>query len=375
MEGVLRPTDTVARLGGDEFVLLLEDINDIGDASRVAEKIQELLKSSNLVEDHNLHITTSIGIVLSVTGYTKPEDVLRDADIAMYRAKVQGKARYEIFDPAMRDRIMERIAIEADLRQALDRDELHVYYQPIISLKTGELKGLEALIRWQHPDRGLLLPVDFIPIAEETGLISNLDRWVMRKACYQMKEWQAQEFVEPEITVSVNLSAGHLSQFDLKDHVEMILEDTGLQSDNLKLEITENAIMENNEITNSVFKQLQGIGVKIQIDDFGIGYSSLSYLSNFPIHALKIDQSFVNQMTEDGNQTKIIQTIVMLAHGLGIEVVAEGVETEAQFKQLRAIGCEYAQGNLISEPKDAETIKGVIVERCYKFKSSRIGML
>lgn len=360
LESILRPTDTVARLGGDEFVILLDDIINISDASWVADRIQEVLSSSGLLENRDLYTSTSIGIVMSDATYKQPEDILRDADIAMYRAKAQGKARFEVFDPVMRNRIVERLAIEADLRRALDGNELRVYYQPIVSLKSHQITGFEALIRWEHPDRGLLLPVDFISVAEDTGLVSLLDRWILKQACKQMKAWQDDQIIDVDTTISVNISAAHISQSDLTLQVEKILNATGLASRNLKIEITENAIMENNEVTTGVFKKLQDLGVQIQIDDFGVGYSSLSYLSNFPINALKIDQSFVNLMTANGNQSKIIQAIIMLAHGLGIEVIAEGVETDGQLQQLRNLGCTYAQGYLISKPQAPERIPELI---------------
>jgi diguanylate cyclase (GGDEF)-like protein/PAS domain S-box-containing protein len=348
----LRPTDTVARLGGDEFVLLLEDIASVDDATRVAERVQKHLMTPFRVDGHIVHISASMGIVLSVTGYNRAEEVLRDADIAMYRAKAHGKARFEIFDPAMRDRIMVRLSMETQLRQALDNLELRVYYQPIVSLETGQFIGLEALVRWQHPERGLIYPAEFIPLAEETGLVIPLDRWVLREACRQMREWQQSLALDPELAISVNISGKQVAQPDLVEVIRQILEETGIEGRLLKLEITESAIMENDDYTNEIFSRLQELGVQIQIDDFGIGYSSLSYLPRFPLNALKISQAFVKKMEEDPNLLKIVHSIIMLTHGLGMRVIAEGVETTEQLTRLKSLGCEYGQGYLMAAPMD-----------------------
>jgi diguanylate cyclase (GGDEF)-like protein/PAS domain S-box-containing protein len=350
----LRATDTVARLGGDEFVILLEDISGVNGAIRIAEWVHESLTEPFKLRDREVFVTTSVGIVLSATGYQQPEDVLRDADIAMYSAKANGRARYGIFDPSMRERIMRRVVLETDLRQAIENQEFRVYYQPIVSLTSGELTGFEALVRWQHPERGLLFPVEFLPLAEESGLIISLDRWVLEEACRQIQEWQDVFPERPNLTVSVNLSGKQVAQPDLVEEVARIIKETGLSPRSLKLEITENAIMENNQFTAGVFAKLQALGVEIQIDDFGVGYSSLGYLSHFPINALKIDRTFVGMMAKDGHQHKIVQAIVTLTHRLGVGVIAEGVETEGQLNQLRALGCEYGQGFLVSEPMTRE---------------------
>jgi diguanylate cyclase (GGDEF)-like protein len=362
LAGNLRPTDTVARLGGDEFVVLLEDINNISDATTLADRIQRTLSTSIQLTGHPVYITASIGIVLSVTGYQQPEDVLRDADIAMYRAKALGKDRYEIFDPAMRDRIMERLKLENELRRALDRRELDVFYQPIVSLKTGRIIGLESLVRWHHPERGLVLPREFIPLAEETGLIIPLDRYVLREACRQMHEWHAQMPTEPPLTVSVNMSGKQFTQPDLIESIELILKDTSLEPPSLNVEITESTIMVDHEYTANVLSKLQALGVQVQIDDFGVGYSSLSYLSRFPLNALKVDRTFIKLMTEDSNYLKIVQAIVMMTHGLGMGVIAEGVETEKQLTQLNALGCEYVQGYLLAVPLDSQKVKELLVK-------------
>ena len=354
LETTLRPVDTVARLGGDEFVILLEDITDASDATLVANRIQKKLMSTALLAGKTIFVTASIGIVLSQTGYERPDDVLRDADIAMYRAKANGRARYEIFDANMRRRIMERLALEIELQQAIENNELQVCYQPIIKLGSGGLVGFEALVRWQHPLRGQVLPSEFIPLAEETGMIILIDRWVMRQACLQMRTWQKDFPSDPPLSVNVNISGKQVAQIDFVDTLKNILDETGLEPSTLHLEITENAIMDNFEMTSETLERARALGVQLQIDDFGIGYSSLNYLSRFPLHALKIDQSFISMMSSDPSYQKIVQAIVRLTHGLGMSVIAEGVETEAQLQQLLALECEYVQGSLISMPMNEE---------------------
>jgi len=352
----LRSTDTVARLGGDEFVILMEDLSDLEGALRVADWIHEKLKTPIRVMEHQVFISTSIGIVSSGLNYARPEDILRDADIAMYSAKAHGRARSEIFEPDMRVRISERLLVETELRQAIEREEFVVHYQPIVALDNRRIIGFEALVRWQHPTRGILNPVDFLYTAEETGLIIPIDRWVLRQACRQMKAWHDQYPIEPPLTISVNLSGKQISKPDLCDYIQHVIEETGLTPTCLKLEITENVIMETSLFTSEVFEKLQALGVQLQIDDFGIGYSSLSYLSQFPVNALKIDQSFVNKMSLDNSQLKIIQAIVMLAQRLDVVVVAEGVETEAQLEQLRELGCGYGQGYYVSRPLNTDNV-------------------
>jgi diguanylate cyclase (GGDEF)-like protein/PAS domain S-box-containing protein len=358
----LRATDTVARFGGDEFVILLEDITGINDATQVANRIQEKLTRSFKLIDREVFVTTSIGIVLSMTGYQRAEDVLRDADIAMYRAKAQGRARYEIFDAAMRDRIIDRMSLENDLRQAFERNELMMYYQPIVSIADNRIIGFEALVRWQHPERGMLAPSEFIPMAEESGQIISIGRWVLRDACTQMHAWLADFPTEPPLTISVNLSGKQIAQPDLFDMVVQLLKETGLEPRSLKLEITESAIMDNIDFAVEVFTRFQELGVQIQVDDFGIGYSSLNYLSHFPINTLKIDRTFVRNMTKDNNSLKIVQAIIMLAHGLGMSVIAEGVETDTQLNQIKALGCELAQGFYISKPWDVKGMRQLLAK-------------
>jgi diguanylate cyclase (GGDEF)-like protein/PAS domain S-box-containing protein len=360
LETILRPTDAVARLGGDEFVILLDDINDVRDATIVAERIHSGLRNTSLLNGHELFVSASIGIVLSTSGYTSPEDILRDADIAMYRAKSQGKDRFEIFDALMRDRIMQRLALENDLRLALERDELRVHYQPILSVHDPQLLGFEALVRWQNPVRGLMMPGDFIGVAEDTGLIINLDRWVLREAIRQMQEWDQTFPSLPTLKLSVNISGKQVAQADLFEEIKLIIEETGWDAQRLNLEITESAVMENYINTVEILAKLQTLGIQIQVDDFGIGYSSLSYLSRFPLNALKIDRSFINALEKDSSHVKIVQAIVTMTHGLGMEVIAEGVESESQLDQLAALGCESVQGYLIARPMDPEHVRDLL---------------
>lgn len=360
LEAILRPTDTVARLGGDEFVILLDDINDITDATRVADRIHAGLRNTSLLNGHELFISASLGIVVSTTGYTSPEDILRDADIAMYRAKSQGKDRYEIFDAMMRDRIMQRLALETELRLALERNEFRVHYQPIISLRDPQILGFEALVRWQNPTRGFMMPGDFIGVAEDTGLIIAMDRWVLRESIRQMQEWDRTFQGLPPLKLSVNISGKQVAQADLVEEIKLIIEETGWDALRLNLEITESAVMENYINTVEILAKLQTLGIQIQVDDFGMGYSSLSYLSRFPLNALKIDRSFINALEKDSSQAKIVQAIVTMTHGLGMEVIAEGVENEAQLDKLSDLGCESVQGYLIARPMDPSHVQDLL---------------
>lgn len=372
----LRSMDTAARLGGDEFTILLEDISDMSDAIRVAERIQEQLTSPFKLDGQEVFTTASIGIVFSATGYHQPEDLLRDADIAMYRAKTLGKARYEIFNSDMRDRAITRLQLETELRRAIEYQEFRVHYQPIVSLKTGKVIGFEALVRWQHPDRGLLYPAEFLSIAEETGLSISVDQWVLREACRQTQEWQARfphgvvgnfsEAVQP-LTVSVNLGSLQFRQPELLQHINRVLQETNLAATGLKLEITENAIMGNDESATVMLWQLKELGIQLSIDDFGTGYSSLGRLHRFPINMLKIDRCFINQIGKtpfgNGKNLEIIETIVTLAQKLGVDVTAEGIETAEQLARLRELNCNYGQGYFFSRPLDTEAAEALMMTR------------
>jgi EAL domain-containing protein (putative c-di-GMP-specific phosphodiesterase class I) len=322
-----------------------------------------------IFQQREVFINASIGIVLSNIGYNRAEEVLRDADIAMYNAKARGKGRYEIFEPSMREFILNRTELEHDLRRAIEHNELRVYYQFIVALDSRQIVGLEALVRWNHPRRGLLPPIEFIPMAEETGLIVQVDRWVLLQACLQLQEWKSHIPEAKELTISVNISSKHINQPDLSQYIRDVIEETKIDPAYLKLEITESAILEKSEITNVLFTHMRELGVQIQIDDFGTGYSALSYLSKFPINALKIDHSFIRSMTEENNHTKIVQAIVMLSQRLGVGVIAEGIEEEALITRLKDLGCEYGQGYYFSRPLGSESISTLLEEKL-KFHGS-----
>jgi len=363
LELSLRPGDTVARLGGDEFTVLLDDIRDVTDATRVADRIQRELEMPFNVGGQELFTSASIGIALSATGYEKPEDILRDADTAMYKAKSLGKARYSMFDTGMHERAVVLLQLEADLRRAIERSELRVHYQPIVSLQTGRIAGVEALARWQHPVRGLVSPAEFIPIAEETGLIMPIGRWVLVEACRQMVAWRDAFGPDYPLEVAVNLSGRQLALPDIVAQIGEVLRETGLEPARLRLEITESVVMEHPEVVSTMLQELRLLGVKLSIDDFGTGYSSLAYLQRFPADTLKIDRSFVSPMGSRGENSEIARTIVTIGHNLGMRVVAEGVETAEQLAHLRGLDCEGAQGYFISKPLSSEDAALLIASR------------
>ncbi|HEX8853774.1 MAG TPA: EAL domain-containing protein, partial [Pyrinomonadaceae bacterium] len=360
LETCLRPGDTVARLGGDEFTILLEDLNDAEEAIEVAGRLQKEVSLPFNLNGHEVFTTVSIGIALSTTGYERPEEVLRDADTAMYRAKTQGKARHEVFDKAMHARALNLLQLETDLRRAVEREEFFLHYQPIVSLETGLIRGFEALVRWQHPERGPVSPIDFIPVAEETGLIIPIGEWVLAEACREVKRWQAMFPSYPPLQISVNISGKQLMKSDLIEQVRRVLHETGIEARALKLEITESIMMENIESAISILNHLRALGVELSIDDFGTGYSSLSYLHRFPVSTLKIDRSFVGRMDGNNENAEIVRTIVMLARNLDMDVIAEGVETESQVTQLRALRCEYGQGYHFSKPVDGAGVAALL---------------
>jgi diguanylate cyclase (GGDEF)-like protein len=365
LERALRPVDTLARFGGDEFAILLSGMHDATDAVRVAHRISEELSQPFVLDKNSAFATASIGIALSSSGYDRPEDILRDADTAMYRAKENGKARYEVFDHAMHARAVSRLQLESDLRQAVEQKEFCVYYQPIVSLQTGRLAGFEALVRWNHPRRGLVSPADFIPVAEETGLIVPIGEWVLLEACKHVRECQLAFPSHRSLSLSVNLSARQVAQPDLLDRIKEALAISKLNAHHLKLEITESVVMENAEAAALMFKQLRSLGVQLSIDDFGTGYSSLSYLHRFPLNFLKIDRSFVSRLTTD-NDNAIVRTISTLARNLGMEVIAEGIETEEQYQQLKMLGCEYGQGYLFSHPVNNEGVRRLLAQDAHR---------
>ncbi|HLL74020.1 MAG TPA: EAL domain-containing protein [Pyrinomonadaceae bacterium] len=362
LEACLRPGDTVARVGGDEFTILLEDIHDVSEAVMIAERLQQELSVPFHLGGREVFTTASIGIAPGTVEYAQPEDVLRDADTAMYRAKSSGKARHEVFDKEMHTVAMNLLQMETDLRGAIDRQEFFIQYQPIVALDDFALRGFEALVRWQHPTRGLISPMDFIPVAEETGQIVAIGQWALTEACRQMSRWQRRFPSDPPLFISVNLSSRQFSQPDLIEQVRRILEETRLDPRCLKLEITESVVMESIDSATALLRHLRELGVQLAIDDFGTGYSSLSYLHRFPIDTLKVDRSFVMRMVDNNENIEIVRTILMLAQNLGMDVVAEGVETKDQLALLRKLGCENGQGYYFSRPVSIGGAEKIISE-------------
>jgi len=397
LEGCLRAEDTVARLGGDEFTMLLENIEDVTHATRVAERIHQALKPPFNLDGHEVFTAASIGIVLSQevpqgvlpTNYDRPEDLLRDADTALYRAKALGKARYEVFDRTMHQSALTLLKLETDLRRAVENEEWEIHYQPIVSLATTQITGFEALLRWRHPTRGLVYPDEFISVAEETGLILPIGWWMLREACQQLRIWQEQRLkvegfppinhldnlqlteelvnLQPwePLTINVNLSGKQFSQPDLIEQINQILKETGLDGHHLKLELAESCLLEDADSASATLMELTEQRIQLCIDDFGIGYSSLSYLHRFPINTLKIDRSFISRLGFDEGNAEIARTILILAHNLGMDVIAEGIETQGQLAHLRSLGCEYGQGYFFSQPIDASTATKLIAVMPY----------
>ncbi|HEX8162769.1 MAG TPA: EAL domain-containing protein [Pyrinomonadaceae bacterium] len=362
LETCLRPGDTVARVGGDEFTILLEGVRDEAEAVTVAERIQAELSLPFYLSGREVFTTSSIGIAPGTTDYALPEEVLRDADTAMYRAKSLGKARHEVFDKEMHAVAMNLLQMETDLRGACERGEFFLEYQAIVSLEDFGVKGFEALVRWEHPERGTISPMDFIPVAEESGQVVAIGQWALGEACRRMQQWQHRFPADPPLFISVNLSIRQFNEPRLIEQVEEILVETGLDPRSLKLEITESAVMEDIDAATGMLEQLRALGVQLSIDDFGTGYSSLSYLHRFPINTLKVDRSFVMRMADNNENSEIVRTILMLAQNLGMDVVAEGVETREQLALLRKLGCEYGQGFLFSKPVDADGAEQIIAE-------------
>ncbi len=360
LEFSIRPGDIVARLGGDEFTILLFNIGDVSDAVQIANRILEQLSLPFQIAGYEVFTSASVGIIVSDEVPRQPEDYLRDADTAMYRAKETGKARYEIFDREMHIRNMNLLRLENDLRRAIEQNEFRVYYQPIVRLDTGETQEFEALIRWQHPFHGLVAPNDFIGMAEETGLIIPIGEWVLREACRQTAEWKRRFPMTKRFSVSVNLSAKQLMHPDLVARITQILEQTGLDPQCLKLEVTESIVLENSDKALAVMAELHSLNISLSTDDFGTGYSSLSYLHRFPFDCLKIDRSFISKMNSDQKSEAIVRTILLLAENLNIETVAEGIETERQLKSLRQLGCKTGQGYLFSKPVSAEIAENLL---------------
>jgi diguanylate cyclase (GGDEF)-like protein/PAS domain S-box-containing protein len=362
LRGLLQPEDTLARFGGDEFTVLIEDIDDPGEAVRVAERLVEALRDPFVIEERELFARASIGIALGDAHTKSSEELLRDADTAMYRAKADA-AVYRVFDPDMYERVRERLELENHLRRALEKEEFRVYYQPKFRLgQTDEIEGLEALVRWEHPHRGLMLPDDFIPVAEETGLIFAIGGWVMREACRQVKEWQERYPSEPSLSVCVNLSADQVRHPGLLRDVRSTLRESGLEAGSLVLEITEGTLPKDTEMIETVFGELKTLGVRLTIVDFGREYSSLSYLKRLPVDGLKIDDSFVESLGEDPTNTTIVEAVIWLAHSLGLEVTGEGVKSAEKLGHLRRMGCDMGQGFFFSEPLPPEDVPEFLVQ-------------
>lgn len=344
----LRPEDTVSRLGGDEFAILLDSVNNVGDARQVADRIKGQLKTTTLLGTIERSPSASIGIVIFTPQYSSAGELLRDADSAMYYAKSLGGNQHQVFDSAMHINAIDLIQLEAELKRAVEREEWLIHYQPIISLKSGKPIGAEALVRWQHPQRGVLSPKDFIQVAEDTGLILPIGDYVLRSACRQAKAWR--EAGRPRFWVSVNISARQFQEKDLVEKVKSVLAETGLPSEGLRLEITETLAIQDNKYTMRLIKELSELGVYTSLDDFGTGYSSLSYLKQFPLKVLKIDRSFINDIQPNQKDESIVTAIIAMARSFNLEVVAEGVETDEQLTFLRSQMCDSVQGFLLSRP-------------------------
>jgi diguanylate cyclase (GGDEF)-like protein/PAS domain S-box-containing protein len=360
----LRPEDTAARLGGDEFTILIEAVDSMTDAVRVAERIAEILQPPFALDQHEVFSTTSIGIALSSPLQKQPADLLRHADLAMYRAKHKGKARYEVFEPGMGTDALERLRLENELRRALERGEFKVYYQPVVALEGGRIVGAEALVRWEHPIRGLLLPEEFLSVAEETGLIARIGEKVLREACHQVRAWQVRYPSEPPLMVSVNLSPKQLFRPEL---IAEVLAETEIYPGSLHLEITESTMMSNGvHSANHALRSLKDLSVELAVDDFGMGYSSLSYLKHFPVDFLKIDRSFIAGLGQDADSAskdaEIVSAMIDLTHALGLKAVAEGVETSEQLTRLRVMKCDRAQGNYFWEPLPSGALAVILEE-------------
>ncbi len=373
LEQALRSTDTVsrfdgeptlARLGGDEFTILLDGVRTVSDAKAVADRLLSAVAQPFNLHGREIFTSVSIGIVMSAARYEHADDMVRDADTAMYRAKAMGKARAEVFDTSMLEAAELRLQLESDLRRAIDRHELEVYYQPIIALAERQLCGFEALLRWRHPERGIVLPDEFVAAAEETGMIVPIGNWVLREACRQMRAWDAEFPDYPNLIINVNLSGRQCLQPDLVQDVARILDETGLPASRLKLEITESVVLANSDSVVEILNTLRALGVQLGLDDFGMGYSALSYLQRFPFQTLKIDRSFVSAMEENGN-AEIIRAIVSLASGLAMNVTAEGVETEEQAARLKDLSCEFGQGFYFNRPLTPDDARALLQTRTW----------
>lgn len=352
LEQCIRGLDSVARLGGDDFAILLDGMKDVSDPTRVAQRVHQAMSLPITLDGRDFKVSDSIGMAISLTGYEDPEDLVVDAQKALIRAKAEGPGTHQMFDPVLHARAVARVRLEGRIRRAIEEEQLVLHYQPLVSLGDGTLHGFEALVRWNDPDQGLVPPADFVPVAEETGLTVPLGWWVLRKALGQVREWNRENPHRKPLAVSVNVSSRQFAEPDVVDRVQQLLGEEGVPGSQLHLEITERSLMLDLESTGRALRRLRDAQVQLHVDDFGTGYSSLSYLCRFPIHALKIDRSFVRQMTYSGENMEVVRTIVQLARNLGHGVIAEGVETEGQLALLQNLGCDLGQGYLISRPLD-----------------------
>jgi diguanylate cyclase (GGDEF)-like protein/PAS domain S-box-containing protein len=361
LNGCVRPGDVVARLGGDEFVVILEGVKDEAEAISVAERIQHSLAQPFYLDGRELFMSVSVGIAMSQPGLERPEDYLRDADLAMYRAKLRGRARHEVFRADMRAGAVLQMSLENDLRHSMDRGELRVMYQPVWSLGPGRIVGFEALVRWDHPTHGAMQPADFIPIAEETGLILPLGEWVLRQSAQRLAHWNTKVVADDPIWMSVNVAARQLTHPGLVEVVKSAIAETGIDAGKLKLEITESMIMADAVAAVGALEQLKALGIHMLMDDFGTGHASLSYLHRLPISTIKIDRYFVGRIDSNSECLEIVRTILNLSRSLSMDVVAEGVENSAQREVLQSLGCEYVQGYLLSPPLDADAAERLLL--------------
>jgi diguanylate cyclase (GGDEF)-like protein len=360
VQAAARTTDTVARLGSDEFGVVLGGVRSVREAERVAERIERELATPFDLDGQEVQITASVGLAIGRTAVTYPNDLLREAEIALHRSKADPALGTVLFDPEMRAQTVERASLEHDLRRAIERAELRLHYQPLVELETGAVVGMEALLRWQHPTRGLIPPLAFIPLAEETGLILPIGRWVLETACAQLHDWQHRLPAARDLALSVNLSARQFAQSDLVGTVAQILANTGVHPSQLELEITESIVMDQSEASVARLQGLRGLGVRLVLDDFGTGYSSLAYLRRLPLDTIKVDRSFVSGLGEEPVDLPIVQTVIALAHGLGIDLVAEGIETQAQCEELRALDCDRGQGFWFARPLPSDEIEALL---------------
>lgn len=374
LEGLLRPSDTACRLGGDEFAVLVEDLTGGIDATVVAGRILDAIRQPIVVDGKEVVTAASIGIALAETFETTPDDLLRNADVAMYTAKSRGRNRFEVFKPSMHKAMLDRLDLEADLRRAVDLGEFVLHYQPTVALATGRISGMEALVRWNSPERGMVPPGMFIPVAEDTGLIVALGAWVLEEACRQTVAWSHEFGMDAPATISVNVSARQLQDDDLVAVFGDILERTGINPANVVLEITESAVMSDAEAMVARLHQLKALGVRLAIDDFGTGYSSMSYLCSFPIDILKIDRSFVSGVPNEPQKAGIVRTIVELGHILDLQTVAEGIEMNEELEQLRALHCDLGQGYWFAKPLAVDDVVTLLIEQAAKRRRGEMAL-